>query len=64
MMNLLDLAAVCFDAPQVGSHQGAHRDVFTNEPRQHFGHVGDKIVQVQDRWRKHLLAAEGKQLPG
>ena len=37
-------------------------NIFANHPRQHFLHIRDRLIQVQNFRLQHLLAAERQQL--
>src|SRR5579862_5962045 len=60
--DLLDLATIGFGAPQVGAQLGRERDVLSEQPGQHFQHVLDQLVQVENGWSQDLLATKGKEL--
>jgi hypothetical protein len=62
--DLLDLSAVGLDAPQRRPEIEHDRHVVADQALEHHPHVGDDGVEVDQRRRDDLLAAEGQQLAG
>ena len=56
--DLLDLALVGFHVAQLRIQRQRYFDVFSQQPRKHFFHIGSERVEVEDRGRQDLLSAE------
>ena len=60
--DLLDLAAVGLDEPEILYRAGVELDIFADEAAQHFLHFADDGLNIENFRRENLLAAEGQQL--
>ena len=61
--DLLKLSGISLDSAKRLVRPEAKKDICANQPCEHFGHIRDKRVQVQDLRLQNLHAAEGQQLP-
>ena len=62
--HLLKLAGVGPHAPQRRRQGRGQVDIFSNHPPQHFLHVADEVIGIEDLGGEQLFTAERKQLPG